>query len=119
VPASLHEATVDAEPELLARHCAEAGLVDQAVDYWQRPGERVLVRLAMTEAVAQLTRGLEALARLPDEPERQPHELGLQLALGQTSIAARGFAAPEPGRAYTWARDPCREQGDVPELFPA
>ena len=59
-------ATVDAEPELLARHCAEAGRAEQAVDYWQRAGERALVRSAMAEAVAQLTRGLESLARLPD-----------------------------------------------------
>ena len=111
--------TVDAEPELLARHCAEAGLAEQAVNYWQRAGERALVRSAMAEAVAQLTRGLEALAGLPDGLERQRRELGLQLALGQASIAARGFAAPETGRAYTRARDLCRELGDVPELFPA
>jgi hypothetical protein len=30
--------TADAEPELLARHCAEAGLAEQAVDHWRRPG---------------------------------------------------------------------------------
>ena len=68
-----------------------------------------LVRSALAVAGAQLTWGLVALARLPDGPERQRHELGLQLALGQASIAARGFAAPETGRAYTRARDLCRE----------
>ncbi|WP_159718583.1 ATP-binding protein [Geminicoccus flavidas] len=112
-------ATVDADPELLARHCAEAGLAEQAVDYWQSAGERALARSAMAEAVAQLTRGLEALTRLPDGPDRQRHELGLQLALGQASIAARGFAAPETGRAYNRACDLCRALGDVPALFPA
>ena len=39
--------TADAEPELLARHCAEAGLAEQAVDYWQRAGQRALARSAM------------------------------------------------------------------------
>ena len=73
----------------------------------------------MAEAVAHLTRGLEALAGLPGGAERQRRELGLQLALGQASIAARGFAAPETGRAYARARELCRELGDVPELFPA
>ena len=63
--------------------------------------------------------GLEVLAGLPDGPERQRRELGLQLALGQASIAAKGFAAPETGRAYARARELCRELGDVPELFPA
>ena len=73
----------------------------------------------MAEAVAQLTRGLEVLASLPDGAERQRRELGLQLALGQASIAARGFAATETGRAYARACELCRELGDVPELFPA
>ena len=54
--------TADAEPELLARHCAEAGLAERAVDHWQRAGERALARSAMAEAVAHLTEGLEALA---------------------------------------------------------
>ena len=111
--------TADAEPELLARHCAEAGLAERAVDYWQRAGQRALARSAMAEAVAHLTTGLEVLAGLPGGPERQRRELGLQLALGQASIAAKGFAAPETGRAYARARELCRELGDVPELFPA
>ena len=111
--------TAEAEPELLARHCAEAGLAERAVDYWQRAGQRALARSATAEAVAHLTRGLEVLAGLPGGAERQRRELGLQLALGQASIAAKGFAAPETGRAYARARELCRELGDVPELFPA
>jgi class 3 adenylate cyclase/predicted ATPase len=112
--------TAEAEPELLARHCAEAGLARRAVEYWQRAGQRALARSAMAEAVAHLTRGLEALADLPGGAERQRRELALRLALGQASIAARGFAAPETGRAYSRARELCRELGgEVPELFPA
>jgi class 3 adenylate cyclase/predicted ATPase len=111
--------TVDAEPELLARHCTEAGLAEQAVDYWQRAGQQALARSAATEAVEHLTRGLEVLAGVSGGAERQRRELGLQLALGQASIAARGFAAAETGRAYARARELCRELGDVPELFPA
>ena len=111
--------TVDAEPELLARHCTEAGLAEQAVDYWQRAGQQALARSAAAEAVEHLTRGLEVLAGVSGGAERQRRELGLQLALGQASIAARGFAAAETGRAYARARELCRELGDVPELFPA
>ena len=53
--------TAEAEPELLARHCAEAGLAEQAVDYRRRAGEHALARSAMAEAAAQLTKGLELL----------------------------------------------------------
>jgi class 3 adenylate cyclase/predicted ATPase len=110
--------TKDMEPELLARHCAEAGLVGAAADYWLKAGRQALARSAMLEAVAQLTRGLGVLNRLPEGPERLERELGLQLALGQASIAAKGFAASETGRAYARARELCGELGNRPELFP-
>jgi predicted ATPase len=73
----------------------------------------------MAEAAAHLTTGLTVLAGLPGGAERQRRELGLQLALGQASLAAGGFAAPETGRAYARARELCRELGEVPEFFPA
>jgi class 3 adenylate cyclase/predicted ATPase len=111
--------TVAAEPELLARHYAEAALAEQAVGYWQRAGQQALTRSAMAEAVVHLTKGLEALQRLPTGPERHLRELSLQLALGQASLAAKGFAAPQTGRAYARARELCRALGDVPEFFPA
>jgi class 3 adenylate cyclase/predicted ATPase len=111
--------TAEMEPELLARHYTEAGLAEQAVDHWQRAGQKALARSAMAEAVAHLTHGLELLEQLPEGPPRQRRELALQLALGQASIAAKGFAAPETGRAYAQARVLCRELGDVPEFFPA
>ena len=112
-------ATVDAEPELLARHCAEAGLAERAVDYWQRAGQSALARSATAEAVAHLSEGLRVLAAVSEGVEPQRRELGLQLALGQASIGAKGFAAPETGRAYARARELCGELGDAPELFPA
>jgi class 3 adenylate cyclase/predicted ATPase len=110
--------TKDMEPELLARHCAEAGLFGAAADYWQKAGCQALARSAMTEAVAQLTRGLDVLNRLPEGSGRLERELGLQLALGQAFIAAKGFAAAETGRAYARARELCGELGNRPELFP-
>ncbi|MET0527199.1 MAG: adenylate/guanylate cyclase domain-containing protein, partial [Microvirga sp.] len=79
--------TRDMEPELLARHYAEAGLAEQAVEYWFRAGEQALARSAMAEAVTHLTEGLAVLQSLALGQERQQHELRLQLALGQASIA--------------------------------
>ena len=73
----------------------------------------------MSEAVAHLNRGLEVLSSLPGGAGRQKCELGLQLALGQASVAAKGFAALETAHAYARARDLCRELGDVPEFVPA
>jgi predicted ATPase len=73
--------TVTAQPELLAHHCSEAGLTDQAVRFWHRAGERALERSANLEAVAHLTRGIEVLGGLPQSRERDEQELLLQVAL--------------------------------------
>jgi hypothetical protein len=53
---------VAAQPALLARHCAEAGLAEKAVVYWLNAGQQALARSAMTEAVApQLHRDIVPL----------------------------------------------------------
>jgi class 3 adenylate cyclase len=90
----------DSEPEVLAQHYAEARIADRAVDFWHRAGRQALARSAVAEAVFHLNMGLKLLLDLPSGPDRQRRELGLQLALGQASIAARGFAAAETGQAY-------------------
>ena len=110
--------TAEVEPELLAHHCTEAGLTEQAVGYWQKAGQRASERSAHVEAVAHLTKGLELLATLPDTPERAQHELGMQTTLGPALMTIKGFAAPEVEHAYTRARALCRQVGETPQLFP-
>ena len=51
--------TAETEPEILAHHYTEAGLAEQAVEYWQRAGQRALEHSANDEAIAHLTKGLE------------------------------------------------------------
>ena len=46
----------ESQPELLARHCTEAGLIEKAAGLWGKAGQRSLARSALVEAVAQLTR---------------------------------------------------------------
>jgi class 3 adenylate cyclase/predicted ATPase len=110
--------TVATTPELLARHFTEAGLAIQGATYWHRAGQRAMARSAVAEAIIQLTEALKALETLPDSAERQRAELGLQVALGQALIAARGYAALETGRAYARARELCRQTGDTHQLVP-
>ena len=54
----------EAQPELLAQHCAQAGLVEQAIAYYTRAGQRALARSAMAEATAQLNKGTGAADEL-------------------------------------------------------
>ncbi|OKO78272.1 adenylate/guanylate cyclase domain-containing protein [Bradyrhizobium sp. AS23.2] len=85
---------VAAQPQLMARHCAEAGFNEKAVGYWLKAGQQAVARSAMTEAVAQLRRGLELLANMPEESRPVQHELDLQIALGRALMAANGYSAP-------------------------
>ena len=39
------------QPELLARHCTEAGLIEKAAGLWGKAGQRSLERSALMEAV--------------------------------------------------------------------
>jgi tetratricopeptide (TPR) repeat protein len=106
--------SVMAQPALLARHCAEAGLAEKAAVYWLKAGQQALARSATTEAAVQLWKGLDALDGLPDGPRRQQQQLDLQLALGSALIATKGHAAPEVGASYARARA-LAEQIDRPE----
>src|SRR2546428_9341714 len=79
------------QPELLAHHYTEAGLIAQAIAYWQKAGQRAVQHSANTEAISHLTKALELLKTLPDTPERTQQELTLQLVLGAPLMATKGF----------------------------
>ena len=42
------------QPELLARHCTEAGLIEKAAGLWGKAGQRSLERSALVEARSSL-----------------------------------------------------------------
>jgi hypothetical protein len=105
-----------AQPALLAQHCAEAGLAEDAVAYWLKAGHQAIGRSAMTEAVAQLRKGLDALARLPDSPSQRQKELDLQIALRPALAATKGMSATEVGETLARARA-LAEQIDRPEYL--
>jgi predicted ATPase len=93
------------QPEILAQHYAEAGLVEKSVTYWGKAGHRFIARSAMAEAAVQFQKALDQLALLPDEPQRQRQELGLLSSLGSALRFVKGQAAPETGQAYARARE--------------
>jgi predicted ATPase len=109
--------TAETQPELLAHHCTEAGLNEQAVGYWHTAGQRAIERSANVEAIAHLRKGLEILTMHPDMPTRTQHELDLQIILGQALIVTKGQATPEVGLAYNRARELCQLVEDASQLF--
>jgi len=109
----------EAQPELLAQHYTEAGLIEQSVAYWYKAGQRASERSAHIEAISHLRQGLALLPTLPETPERLQREVDLYLALGASLIATKGYAAPEVGQTYTRALQLCEYLDNPYQLFPA
>ncbi|PTY05063.1 hypothetical protein DB346_02310 [Verrucomicrobia bacterium LW23] len=105
------------QPELLALHFTEAGVLDKAVHYWLAAGRISLERFANEEAVRQLGRGLELLLKQPESPARNVLELSLLGPLGTAYIAARGYASPEVGPIFKRARTLAALGGNTIEAF--
>ena len=109
---------VEANPELMARHCAEAGLAKEAIQHLTKAGRQALERSANAEAVGHLSKGLSLLETLPAGPERDTAELDLLVALGPPLIATKGFTDQEVEKIYLRARALCQELGNATQLVP-
>ena len=67
----------ESQPELLARHCVEAGLTEKAAAFWGQAGQQSLARSALVEAIEQLTRALDQIAMLPATPALRREQIEL------------------------------------------
>ena len=94
----------ESQPELLARHCTEAGLIEKAAGLWGKAGERSLARSAPMEASVQLTRALGQIATLPRTAALRHDEIKFQVALANALMHTKGFAAPDTKAALEQAR---------------
>jgi predicted ATPase len=92
------------QPELLARHYHEAGLIEKAALQWGKAGQRSLARSALVEAIAQFTRALDQIATLPPTPALRRDEINLQVAIITPLMHIKGMVAPETKAAEERAR---------------
>jgi class 3 adenylate cyclase/predicted ATPase len=95
----------ESQPELLAHHCTEAGLVEKASGLWGKAGQLSLTRSALTEAVAQFTRALDQIATLPVTAAPRRDQIKLQVGLANALMQVKGYAASETRSAFIQARD--------------
>jgi len=108
----------ESQPELLARHCTEAGLIEKAAGLWGRAGQRSLACSALAEAVAQLARALEQIATLPGTAALRREQIKLQVALITPLFHVKGYAAAEAKAAAERARlliEQAEALGESPE----
>ena len=106
------------QPEVLARHYTEAGLIEKAAGLWGKAGLRSLERSALIEALAQLTRALDQIATLPETPALRREQIKLQVALIHGLMHVKGYAASETKAAIERTRlliEQAKALGEPPE----
>ncbi|MBC9979669.1 AAA family ATPase [Bradyrhizobium campsiandrae] len=106
-------------PEIAAHHFTQAGLVEDAVEWWGKAGDRSLRSSAYPEAIAHLTKAIGLAEGLSESPAGQSRRLQLQIAYGNALIATRGYGAPETSVAFARARELASGLRGAPERFAA
>ncbi len=94
----------EGQPELLAYHGTEAGLIEKASLLWSKAGQMSLARSALKEAEVQLTRALSQIETLPGTPTLRRERIKIQIALATALMHTKGYAAPETRAALDQAR---------------
>uniref|UniRef100_UPI003F9BDF99 AAA family ATPase n=1 Tax=Roseiarcus sp. TaxID=1969460 RepID=UPI003F9BDF99 len=72
---------VQSQPQVLARHCAEAGLFEKAATLWGRAGRTSMERSAVVEAEFQFSQALAQIAELPSSAALRREQIRLQAGL--------------------------------------
>jgi class 3 adenylate cyclase/predicted ATPase len=107
------------QPEIVAQHFTEAGLAKPAVDYWLKAGQQAARRSANVEALNHLAHGLDLLSNIDDPILRSKSEVLLQICLGNSLRATRGWSTDDVKHAYTRALQLCKETGFDEHTLPA
>jgi class 3 adenylate cyclase/predicted ATPase len=106
------------QPELLAHHCTNAGMIEKASALWGKAGQRSLARSALVEATAQISRALDQIAVLPNTRALRREQIKLQVALANALMHVKGYAAPDTKVSLDQARlfiERAEALGEAPE----
>jgi tetratricopeptide (TPR) repeat protein len=99
-------------PGVLANHAAEAGRLDEAVEYGRIAAEEALRRPAYAEAITHLEAALGVLAMKKPSEAVQRERIRLLLLAGQARIAHYGYAAESTVATYAEIESIARAIGD-------
>jgi class 3 adenylate cyclase/predicted ATPase len=109
--------TVETQPELIAHHCAQAGLHRKAIEYLGMAGQRAIERSSNPEAIGHLKRALEMLHSLPADSEHAQVALKLEVMLAQAMIASKGYSSPETMEVLLRAKKLITEATETSQRF--
>ncbi len=94
---------VDTQPELLAQHYTDAGMVKEALGQWHLCASQNLEKFNNLEAAEQAGHGLELLTGDDAREEHAMAEINLQLAVAYALRASEGYSGGGSEAAFTRA----------------
>ena len=108
----------ESRPEVVARHCTEAGQTAKAAGLWGKAGLQSLTRSALTEATVQLNRALAQIAALRGTPTLRRQQIEFQVALANALMHTKGYASSDTKASFAQARlyiEQAEALGEPPE----
>lgn len=109
---ALHAGDLDAVSGQIAAHYEQAGMIEQALPFYERAAGVAQCVYANEDAISLLLCALALLELLPSGPKRDKQELHLQLALAPIYRITKGWATPELERVLDRALALCKRVGD-------
>ena len=109
---------IELQPEILARHSAEAGLDEKAIKYWRTAGEQAVRRASNREAIGHFRQALALNEKQPPHIGLSRTELAILSQLGPALMIVHGWSAPEVGVAFERAVDLARQLESSTDLAP-
>jgi class 3 adenylate cyclase/tetratricopeptide (TPR) repeat protein len=110
---------LDDHIDQLAHHYAQSADTWQAVKYLHLAGLQAARRSVNALAIDHLNASLDLLKTLPDTPERDRHELALQIAIAEPLTAAKGWVDPNVARTHRRAIELATRVGKPGQIFAA
>ena len=109
---------IEVQPEVIARHSAEAGLEEKAIKYWCLAGEHAVRQASNREAIKHFRQALALSEKRPPNVERSRTELAILSQLGPALMTIHGWSAPEVGVVFERAEYLARELESSVDLAP-
>jgi class 3 adenylate cyclase/tetratricopeptide (TPR) repeat protein/ABC-type transport system involved in cytochrome c biogenesis ATPase subunit len=113
------EADPDIAPEILAVHAEAAGKTERAIDLWETASKIAIARPAYDEGLSHLRRAIALIMPRADanDSDALDKALTLQVQVGVTCMARKGWGADETKAAFEGALVLADKIGETPLRF--
>lgn len=113
------ENDVDIAPEVLAVHAESSRQIERAIDLWESASKVAIARPAFDESILHLSHAIRLITPQMETGDTTAFEraLTLQVQLGMTLLARKGYTADETLAAFEHALTMADEVGDTPVRY--